>query len=296
MDRVKYALVVLCACGSSPPGVQPGWMSAIDDARDLASLSIPGTHESAALYEPVPGTAKCQNLTLEQQLAAGVRYFDIRCRHVNDMFAIFHGPVDEQQTFDQVTQTMLDFLDAQPTETVVMSIKEESAPSGDTQTFEQTFQSYVAQHPDRWYLGDAVPALGDVRGKIVLLRRFGATATPLGLDASAWADNTTFTLTDTDATLRVQDQYLVTSTDTKWSEITALLDEATASDGATLYLDYTSGYESHSGVPNTPSVANAINPMLDTFLDDSANAGRHLGVMAMDLINEHRAFRIAESN
>ncbi len=268
----------------------------IDDARNLASLSIPGTHESAALYEPIPGTAKCQNLTLAQQVAAGVRYFDIRCRHLNDTFAIFHGPVDEQQTFDQVVQTMLDFLDAHPTETVIMSIKEESTPDGNTQTFEQTFQSYVAKHPDRWHTGDAVPALGDVRNKIVLLRRFQAETTPMGIDASGWADNTTFTLTDTSATLRVEDQYLVTSTDTKWSEITALLGEATASTDGTLYLDYTSGYESHDGVPNVPSVADAINPMLDTFLDDPANARRHLGVMAMDLITEHRAVRVSESN
>ena len=293
---MRYALILLAACGSSGAKPDPGWMSGIDDAKNLASLSIPGTHESAALYEPVPGTAKCQNLTLAQQLAAGVRYFDIRCRHIDDAFAIFHGPVDEQQDFDQVTQTMLDFLDAHPTETVIMSIKEESTPSGDTQTFEQTFDGYVAKHPDRWYLGDAVPALGDVRDQLVLLRRFQATTTPLGLDASSWADDTTFTLTDTDATLRIQDQYQVTSTDTKWSEITALLDEATASTGGTLFLDYTSGYELHNGLPSTPSVAGAINPMLDTFLDDPANAHRHLGTMAMDLITEHRAVRVAESN
>lgn len=271
-------------------------MSTIDDTRNLAALSIPGTHESAAMYEPLPGTAKCQNLTLAEQVAAGVRYFDIRCRQLDDMFAIYHGPVDEMQTFDQVTQTMLDFLDAHPTETVIMSIKEESTPSGSTETFEQTFMKYVAKHPDRWYLGDAVPALGDVRDKIVLLRRFQATTTPLGLDASGWADNTTFTLTDADATLRIQDQYLVTSTDTKWTEITGLLDEATASTDGTLYLDYTSGYESHNGLPNTPAVASVINPMLDTFLDDPANAHRHLGVMAMDLITEHRAVRVSESN
>jgi 1-phosphatidylinositol phosphodiesterase len=293
---VKYALVVLAACSSSPAEVQPGWMSTIDDTANLASLSIPGTHDSAALYEPAPGTAKCQNLTLAEQVAAGVRYFDIRCRHLDDMFAIYHGPVDEQLDFDQVTQTMLDFLDAHPTETVMMSVKEESEPNGDTQSFEQTFQSYVAKHPDRWYLGDVVPALGDVRGKIVLVRRFPATTTPLGLDASAWADNATFTLNDPDATLRIEDQYLVTSTDTKWTEITSLLGEATASTGGTLYLDYTSGYESHDGVPNILDVANAINPMIDTFLDDPANAHRHLGVMAMDLITEHRAVRVAGSN
>jgi 1-phosphatidylinositol phosphodiesterase len=268
-------------------------MSKVDDATNLAALSIPGTHESASLYEPVPGTAKCQNETLDEQLAAGVRYFDIRCRDLNDQFAIFHGPIDEQQTFDQVLTTMFDFLDQHPTETVIMSIKEESTPEGTTRSFEATFDTYPAQAPDRWYLGAAVPALGDVRGKIVLLRRFTAAAPPLGIDASMWADNTTFTIADPDAMLRVEDQYAVTSTSTKWMEITANLDSARAATDATLYLTYTSGYMTNNGLPNVPSVAHTIDPMLDTYLADPGAAHAHLGTMAIDFIDEYEAGLIA---
>src|SRR5690349_13091859 len=188
MRRAVVALACFAsACGSPSPKPTPGWMSNIDDATNLAQLSIPGTHESAALYEPATGTAKCQSLALAEQLTAGVRYFDIRCRDLSDMFAIFHGPIDEQQTFDDVLATMFDFLDKHPTETIIMSIKEESTAEGTTRSFEATFDAYAQQAPDRWYLGAAVPALGDVRGKIVLLRRFTATAA-LGIDASMWAD------------------------------------------------------------------------------------------------------------
>jgi 1-phosphatidylinositol phosphodiesterase len=140
-----------------------------------------------------------------------------------------------------------------------------------------------------------VPALGDVRGKIVLLRRFVATASPLGLDASAWADDTTFTLT-TAATLRVQDAYQVSDDGDKWKAIESLLGEAAMPVPGTLYLNYTSGYQLHSGLPNTPDVANTINDQLDAFLADPANAHAHLGVLAMDLVSDSRVAAVAATN
>src|ERR1700742_2432261 len=50
------------------------WRSALDPDRSLTQLSIAATHDSMARYEPVWGTAICQNLALGDQLNAGVRY------------------------------------------------------------------------------------------------------------------------------------------------------------------------------------------------------------------------------
>ena len=74
-----------------------------------------------------------------------------------------------------VLTTTFAFLDANPTETIVMSVKQEADDDGATQSFEATFDGYVAQNAARWYTGDSVPTLGDVRGDIVLLRRFDVT-------------------------------------------------------------------------------------------------------------------------
>lgn len=263
------------------------------DERLVSELSIPGTHESAALYEPVPGSAKCQSLTLAQQLAAGVRYFDVRCRHVEDAFAIFHGPVDQLQTFDDVLATMTEFLDTHPTETVLMSVKEESEPISVTRSFEDTFATYVERDRDRWYLADTVPTLGDARGKIVLVRRFPADATPLGLDAAPWADDTTFTV-DNAARMRVQDRYRVPEPDPKWMAITALLDEAATADAGTLFLNYTSGYESRAGIPNNVVVADEINPRLDRLLREVGSV--RTGVLAMDHVDGGRVKAVIRTN
>src|SRR5207302_8528829 len=58
------------------------WMGAISGGTSIAGLSIPGTHDTGARFEPTPGTTKCQDLTVADQLSAGIRYFDIRCRNV----------------------------------------------------------------------------------------------------------------------------------------------------------------------------------------------------------------------
>lgn len=297
MEGMKAAalVVVLAACDSGPPP-DPAWMTPLSDDMTLAELTIPGTHESAALYEPLnSGTAKCQNLTLDEQLKAGIRYFDIRCRHQNDEFQIYHGPFYQQQSFADVLATMTAFLDEHPMQTLIVSVKEEYTAEATTRSFADTFASYVEQDPERWHLGPSIPRLGDVRGKIVLLRRFASTTTPLGIDgASMWGDDKTFTMMSTDATVRVQDNYKVDTNDAKWMQITSLFDEALTGAPTTWFLDYTSGYQSSGGIPNTPKVANDINARLDAYLD--ANPSGRLGTLASDFTTESRIRLIIAHN
>jgi 1-phosphatidylinositol phosphodiesterase len=287
--------MVVAACSGSDSS-ETDWMADLADARGVAELSIPGTHDSGALHEPLPGVAQAQRIAIADQLVAGVRYFDLRCRQVDDAFLIYHGPIDQDQTFDEVLATMSKFLDAHPGEAVIVSVKEETTPAGtNTRSFEATFASYVAQAPDRWYLGDTLPRLGDVRSRLVLLRRFPASAAPLGIDGSGWADNTTFSLT-TAASLRIEDAYIVSDDAAKWTAITELLAEARRGDAATLFLDYTSGYQTIDGLPSIPSVAVDINLRLDGFLADPENRHARFGVLAMDFVTAARARAIIATN
>ena len=59
------------------------WMrDLIQGETYLSDLTIPGTHDSGAMYDPpnrhLIGTAKAQDMTIPQQLEEGVRSFDIR--------------------------------------------------------------------------------------------------------------------------------------------------------------------------------------------------------------------------
>jgi 1-phosphatidylinositol phosphodiesterase len=271
------------------------WMSGIADNTSLAALSIPGTHDSGARTEPVAGTAKCQDLTIAAQLEAGVRFLDIRCRHIGNSFAIHHGSIYQNLNFNDVLLACTGFLTSHPQETIVMCVKEEYDAADNTRTFEQTFDTYVQQYASFWSLGATIPNLGQVRGKIVLLRRFGAATTPKGIDATNWADNTTFTISNSNATLKVQDQYVVPDNNAKWTNVTNLFTESSTQSNNTLYINFTSGYKSLIfGIPSITTVSGNINPKINTWFTSNTH-GRY-GIIPMDFVNADRASLIVNTN
>jgi len=294
--RALIALAALAGCSSEPAAGDPDWMAKLPDGSSLAAFTIPGTHDSGAMHEPAAGLAKTQTLTFADQLDAGIRYFDVRCRNFNDQFLIYHGSVDQSQSFDDVLAAMYAFLDAHPHETLIVSIKEELAAQGATLTFEQLFQQYAAKDPARWFLDNRIPTLGEARGKLVLLRRFDATAATLGIAAApaVWTDNATFDIAGPPV-LHVEDNYIVTDDALKWSAITSLFGEATSlGDPSALYLAYTSGYQMISGLPNIPSVSDTIDPMLDSYFASAAKA--RYGVVVMDFATAARAHAVLTKN
>ena len=281
---------------SGSPATQPltSWMSSISDEASIATLSIPGTHDSGALKETISGTAKSQNLSIAEQLNAGVRYLDIRCRHINNRFAIHHGVVYQNLNFDDVLNACFNFLNSHPKEAIIMSLKEEYIPSNNTRTFAQTFDAYVKQNASKWSLSNNVPLLGSIRGQIKLVRRFAA-ASPKGIDATAWADNATFEINNGAANLKVQDYYHVSDVNTKWQKIETLLNEAKNDSSGKLYLNYCSGYKSYFfGIPSITTVSNAINPKVTTFF--SNNTHGRFGIIPLDFIDANRSQLIVNTN
>lgn len=117
----------------------PDWMARIPDEASLASLSIPGTHDTET-FDLVGNTKyQCQNHDLRTQLRAGLRYFDIRGRLVIDetaagrdaplVIGIFHAQVYTGYTLQDVLLTFFEFLDQHPTEGIIMRLKQEGPPA-----------------------------------------------------------------------------------------------------------------------------------------------------------------------
>lgn len=201
------------------------WMSHLNDDLKLSQIILPGTHDSSAYECNV--LAKCQHMNLEQQLRHGVRFLDIRCRHMNDEFRLFHSSFDLNKKFaDDVVRTCVNFLRANPTETVLMLVSPEYKElNNKTTKFDQLFLSYIESTArDHWYLHDDLPSLGQARGRIVLLRRFFSPRSPLGIDMSGWRHNSTF-LVKNHENFRVfiQDEYKLGSK-AKWDRVKHLLD------------------------------------------------------------------------
>lgn len=281
------------ASGTPARAATASWMTALPDSTPLSRLTLPGTHDTCARYGG--SLVVCQRRTLAEQLAAGVRFIDIRCRHISDAFAIHHGSAFQNIFFGAgVRDVCADFLAANPGETVVMSVKEEYTSSNITRTFEETFDWYVAQQPALWYLGNTVPPLGSVRGKIVLFRRFSA-ARPQGLGAASWPDDATFDLNNT-ANLSVQDEYnvptlLPTDITAKWRAVNSLIDRAAADTTNRWFVNFASG-ASLFAYPD--AVAAQINPKLATKTAGTF-AGR-IGTVLMDFPTDALIARLIALN
>ena len=67
------------------------WMSVIDDKTNLADISMPGTHDSAATYVAFGIKARCQDKTIPEQLNCGARFLDIRLCEESGKLKLVHN-------------------------------------------------------------------------------------------------------------------------------------------------------------------------------------------------------------
>jgi 1-phosphatidylinositol phosphodiesterase len=166
------------------------------------------------------------------------------------------------------------------------------------QTWEQVgsaplFYNFAASPPGDRAM-DAAPAftaetkLGDVRGKVVLLRRF-ASDRGIGFDVTYWLDDTT-TRSDEDENgnprnmddplvYDIEDHY--SSPDDKYSAIITHIEKARAGNLKDLYITFSSAVTLQAS-----GYSQEINPLLNDYLAESPE-GR-IGIVAMDYFEEPR--------
>ena len=221
----------------------------------------------------------------------GVRFLDIRGRHRDNMLEIHHGMVYQEHDFKEVLRQVHNFLRANPTETVIMAVKDEYDAEDNTRSYEATFRKYLAYYGLKWYLGTTIPSLGEVRGKIVLMRRFGASG-DLGIDLSNWRGTIHL---DGGQSIRIQDEYQASDWSYKWARIEPMFKEAYYGPDDTLYMNFTSAYQPQIfGISKISIISDGVNRALLTFL--KAYATGRLGMIIMDFVNAELALRIVNAN
>ncbi len=154
------------------------WMSAIDGNTPITALNIPGTHDSATKYCDFSLFSQTQSLTIEEQLYAGVRYFDMRFSLKNGEFVCAHSISDckisrglfaKKLRAEDTVKICKDFLRNNPDETILFQLKEDNTSSGDA-FFELFYKKYIENDKDAWFLENRTPTLEEARGTIILLR------------------------------------------------------------------------------------------------------------------------------
>jgi 1-phosphatidylinositol phosphodiesterase len=241
-------------------------MSQLPDGALLRELTIPGTHNSGAQYGG-PWT-ECQNTGIADQLSAGIRFLDIRCRLFEGSFTIHHGPSYQHLNFDDVLGTCRDFLASHPSETILMRVKQEYSEESAEQ-FRIVFGDYLDGRGwrDLFRLDSALPALGEARGKVVLLGDSD------GLPGVRYGDAGLFD---------IQDAY-TEEPGAKYPLIEDHFRKAVAQPGK-LYVNFVST----AALLPPRSNADRLNPRIRDLLSSPGNSGwRGLGIVPMDYPNEH---------
>ncbi|XP_032998406.1 1-phosphatidylinositol phosphodiesterase-like [Lacerta agilis] len=257
-----------------PTVTLPDWMSGLPDHLLLSRVSIPGTHDSMSLL----GDLKicCQSWPLEAQLAAGIRFLDIRCKLEGGHFLIYHVNTFQEADFSEVLNKTMSFLREHPQETVLMRVKEE-LPVIPKEDFAPRLRQYLDEEGQGCvWTKEAIPTLGQARGKVVILEELEKEV--LGVPYEE---------------LSVGDAWHVFSAEHKWDQVKEHLNAAANGDQAVMHLTYCSG---NGLFTNPEELAKYINPRCYEHLRAQAGEVVRWGVVIMDFPGTGLICTIVESN
>ena len=247
------------------------WMPKLPDSMYLSEVNMPGTHDAGAANLSTHDISQkshaiCQQLYLNEQLNAGIRAWDMRIDSASAKFEddpnIIHGfstflcqnQNEAILELEEVMQTARDFLKLHPKETIIMTLKADGHSFGDDEDVANHILKYIKNGDYPIYRpakgsGGVVPKLGDVRGKIVFIRRLKMSNEykdnlieqskslsyslydAFGPDASQWDDNDYSSYKRAQqvgsSNIYVQDNFGERNADTKYEYFTGTIDDAT---------------------------------------------------------------------
>ncbi len=198
------------------------------------------------------------------------RFVDIRTKLSGSELKIYHGISYQRTNLHAVISDTLDFLNAHPSETILMSIKDENDDT-DANSYLSVLNEHLNTIPsNRKLITTSVPTLSQARGRIVVIDRF-----PGSIGAMIWGASY----------MDIQDDYSVPTLfhrDDKWHKVRDQLDQA-KNDGNKnkLYINFCSG-SSAGAYPN--DVADYVNWRVQDHLE---SPGPHYrwGIVIFDFPN-----------
>ncbi|KAK9475141.1 PLC-like phosphodiesterase [Dipodascopsis tothii] len=275
------------------------WMAAIPDTVSLGQLSLAGTHNSSAYRTSYP-SVRCQNVNVTVQLAHGVRFLDLRLARSylplsRSSLQVVHGafPVaaSHSVSLDKELARVYAFLRSHPSETVIVSLKGEGPYGWREHDLAQLLaRHYLDPAADRWFREPRIPALGECRGRAVLLRRFDAPPAlhaRSGFPATDWPYNTAGEPAGGPSLLCVQDYCEVNTpahVQRKIEYVVAHIDRAGAHAGPDAYfLNFTTGANFWNMRCWPRDIAASISPAIKARME--ATPGR-CGILVMDFADQ----------
>jgi hypothetical protein len=267
-------------------------MKGVKDNVSISRLTIPGTHDAGAISRV--WVVPTQTMFFNEQLAAGIRYFDLRAGFLEPIFKTFlktnelvvhhalypitRGPngnyisnpigsylatslvTDPPLLIKDVLQIFYDFLNKNPSEGLIIQIKQDGSRNGDgnqDQRFADAIWALIDGNAAYWRLDDSIPTTKNLRKKIQLICRFTSIRANRGIDVAAvWNKpenynlESTMAIQQTDYSISVQDHFSLapvlspsfkSHAERKFAFVKPLLDEAKGSGKDKWFINFSSG-------------------------------------------------------
>ncbi|CQD42573.1 phosphatidylinositol-specific phospholipase C [Yersinia mollaretii] len=273
------------------------WVGLVDESKFLSELSIPGTHDSAAYtHHPISfGYVQTQRWNIREQLDSGIRFLDIRCRLIENVFTLHHGSVYLGLNFGDVLASCIKFLLDNPTEFIILSVKKEHTEKDSTMPFHKVMsERYIKNHNNLFFTENKIPTIKEIIGKIVLFRRYHGG--DLGINAAQWRDNNTFTIKNRNYNIHIQDKYSgynLLDFDKKREHVAKLIKRGRNGKKNELYINFTNV----SDITVTPllgAVGNIFRDGLNEWFTDEYKTCTtcQLGIVVSDFVDTNNAAMI----
>lgn len=153
------------------------WMGELPDSAYLSELSVPGSHDTGTGYEFesvfLQAFSQTQTLTIDEQLARGIRAFDFRPRATGGTLKCAHGVATLKLTFADALASIVGFLAEHPTEFAVLHLLYATEYDSEQNDYNALLTTLLRSETVAPRLIAFRPDLtvADMRGRILLLSR-----------------------------------------------------------------------------------------------------------------------------
>lgn len=273
------------------------WMGKMDPDTPVRDITVPATHDSCANYDflGLSSISSTQDLTLAEQLEAGVRCIDIRIHEKGSGWGVFHGPVYLNMMLEDVVAVCRDFLERNPSEFIILMSQYEN---GYHRLATYAVAQLRASDTELFYQEDGytfrTAKLSDLAGKIVpalnYLRIYGEP--DLVSERDFWVPD--------DEDLDEED-YWETENPQEILEYSLCMIENYSSGNVSYpslpgIITTSSHFRGQFGLPNYRIVSSVVNPALQKWFGERKGTGTGYGIIRTDHMTRDLSHAIYSTN
>lgn len=181
------------------------WMKYLPDSRLVTDLSLPGAHDAVTaegwnnemMAQFGDMMAKCQDLTIQQLLEAGVRVFDLRPERVSTADFTYelrcsHGMMSTKLLVVDFFRKLQTWLAQHPSEFCILTVQ--LSATNDKKAWGQEFNTLITSDEFKTLFTNFKPRLtvGEMRGHVLMLSKEVYAEKPLGGFCYDWSEELDF--------------------------------------------------------------------------------------------------------